>query len=249
MLHEGSSEQDARRSLWLVDSQGLVHEGRTNLETLKRKYSQSTKRLVEWKLSEPNRFTFQDVVRNVHPTILIGTSAQAGAFNEEIVRELATHVERPVIFPLSNPTSKSEAMPSDLLKWTSGRALVATGSPFPPTSYAGRLIRTGQCNNAFIFPGVGLGVIASGARRVTDSMFVVAARTLSDFSPALHDTDAPLYPPLERVREISRRVAVAVGAEAQRIGLAEKTSRDELEQKVSEKMWRPHYVPLRRAGF
>ena len=248
MLQEGISERDARQSLWLVDSQGLVHQGRSNLETSKQKYSQPIERMAEWKVRDPNSFTFQDVVRNVHPIILIGTSAQAGAFSEEIVRELAKHVERPVIFPLSNPTSRSEATPSDLLNWTNGRALIATGSPFPPTSFDGRLIRTGQCNNAFIFPGVGLGVIASGARRVTDSMFVVAARVLSDFSPALNDTDAPLYPPLESVREISLKVAVEVAVEAQRAGLTETTSLDELEKNVRDKMWRPHYVPLRRAA-
>jgi malate dehydrogenase (oxaloacetate-decarboxylating) len=248
MLYEGSSEGDARQSLWLVDSQGLVHEGRSNLETQKKKYSQSTERMAEWKVSDPNNFTFSDVVRNVQPTILIGTSAQAGAFSEEIIREMARHVERPVIFPLSNPTSKSEATPSDLLNWTSGRALIATGSPFPPTSYSGRLIQTGLCNNSFIFPGVGLGVIASGARRVTDSMFVVAAKTLSDFSPVLNDTDAPLYPSLERVRDISFQVALAVGIEAQRAGLAVTTSLDELKIKVTDTMWKPHYVPLRRAS-
>jgi malate dehydrogenase (oxaloacetate-decarboxylating) len=205
--------------------------------------------MAEWKVSDPNNFTFSDVVRNVQPTILIGTSAQAGAFTEEIVREMARHVERPVIFPLSNPTSKSEATPSDLLNWTNGRALIATGSPFPPTSYSGRVIRTGLCNNSFIFPGVGLGVLASGARRVTDSMFVVAAKTLSDFSPVLNNTDAPLYPPLELVRDISGEVALAVGIEAQRAGLAETTSLDELKRKVTDQMWKPHYVPLRRAAF
>ena len=199
-------------------------------------------------MTDPNRFTSPDVVKNVHPTILIGTSAQAGAFSEDIVRELAKHVERPVIFPLSNPTSKSEATPSDLLKWTDGRALIATGSPFQPTSNASRLVRTGQCNNAFIFPGAGLGVIASGARRVTDAMFVVAARVLSDFSPALKDADAPLYPPLESVREISRKVALAVGVDAQRASLTETTSFDELERSVTNKMWRPHYTPLRHVA-
>ena len=249
MLHEGHSEHDARQSLWLVDSQGLVHDGRSNLETQKKKYSQPTDRMAEWKVSDPNSFTFADVVRNVQPTILIGTSAQAGAFSEEIIREMAKHVERPVIFPLSNPTSKSEATPADLLNWTEGRALIATGSPFPPTNYSGRVVRTGQCNNSFIFPGVGLGVIASGARRVTDSMFVVAARTLSDFSPVLNDKDAPLYPPLELVREISCAVALAVGIEAQRAGLAETTSVDELKRNVADRMWKPHYVPLTRAAF
>jgi malate dehydrogenase (oxaloacetate-decarboxylating) len=243
MLQEGYSVPVAGQKLWLVDSKGLVHTGRHNLEDSKRRYAQPTERMGS---IDPAQFSFFDVVRHVQPMILIGTSGHTGAFTEEIVREMAKHVERPVIFPLSNPTSKTEATPSALLQWTDGRALIATGSPFQPTSYKGRLIKTGQCNNVFIFPGVGLGVIASGAHRVTDSMFSAAASVLSEFSPALSDPDAPLYPPLESVREISRRVAMAVGVEAQQAGLAETTSFAELEQNVRDKMWRPHYVPLRR---
>jgi malate dehydrogenase (oxaloacetate-decarboxylating) len=149
-----------------------------------------------------------------------------------------------VIFPLSNPTSKSEATPFDLLNWTAGRALIATGSPFPPVDHNGRLIKIGQCNNAFIFPGVGLGVIAAGARRVTDAMFSAAARVLSEFSPALSNPDGPLFPPLESVREISYRVALAVGAEAVRAGLT--SSRfDSLERAITNNMWTPQYVPLK----
>jgi malate dehydrogenase (oxaloacetate-decarboxylating) len=243
MLQEGYSELDGRQKLWLVDSKGLVHTGRTNLEDSKRKYAQPTERMAS---IDPESCKFFEVVRNVKPTILIGTSGQGGAFSEDIVREMAKHVERPVIFPLSNPTSKSEATPSELVQWTDGRALIATGSPFPPVSYKGRLIKVGQCNNVFIFPGVGLGVIASGADRVTDAMFSAAARVLSEFSPALNDTDLPLYPPLESVCEISRKVAVAVGVEAQQAGLTKPISLDELERNVRDKMWRPHYVPLRR---
>jgi malate dehydrogenase (oxaloacetate-decarboxylating) len=246
MLQEGYSEHDAKEKLWLVDSKGLVHTGRTDLEDSKRRYAQPTERMGS---IDPAGFSFFDVVRNVQPTILIGTSGQHGAFSEDVVREMAEHVERPVIFPLSNPTSKSEATPSELLEWTEGRALIATGSPFQPTSYAGRLIKIGQCNNVFIFPGVGLGVIASGANRVTDAMFSAAARVLSEFSPALTDAGAPLYPPLESVREISRKVAVAVGVEAQRAGLAETTSLAMLERNVRNKMWRPHYVQLRRTAL
>ena len=245
MLQEGFSEHDAKQKLWLVDSNGLVHTGRTNLEDSKRRYAQPAERMAS---IDPESFRFFDVVRNVKPTILIGTSGQGGAFSEDIVREMAKHVERPVIFPLSNPTSKSEATPAELLQWTDGRALIATGSPFPPVSYEGRLIKVGQCNNVFIFPGVGLGVIASGAERVTDAMFSAAARVLSEFSPALNDADAPLYPSLESVREISRRVAVAVGVEAQQAGLAETTSLNELERNVTDKMWRPHYVSLKRTA-
>ena len=224
----------AKQQLWLVDSKGLVYEGRSDLESSKKKYAQRN----------GGGLTFFDVVKKVHPTILIGTSGQHGAFTEEIVREMAKHVERPVIFPLSNPTSKSEATPADLLKWTDGRALIATGSPFPPVDHDGRLIRIGQCNNAFIFPGVGLGVIASGARRVTDAMFSAAARVLSEFSPALLDPNGALFPPLENVREISYRVALAVGAEAVRAGLTS-TSLASLESAVTNKMWTPRYFPLK----
>lgn len=245
MMVEGTTELEARARLWLVDSQGLVQPGRARVEPFKAKYAQPLETTGDWKVNDPSHVTFLDVVKNVKPTILIGSSAQPGAFTEEIVREMAKHVERPVIFPLSNPTSKSEATPSDLLDWTEGRALVATGSPFPEVVRDGRVIRIGQCNNSFIFPGVGLGVIAAGASRVTDAMFVAAALVLSEFAPALRDPDAPLYPPLEQVRDISFKVALEVAREAQRAGLAE-VDLDNLEQTVSGKMWKPHYVPLRR---
>jgi len=247
MMVEGVTAPEARARLWLVDSQGLVHTRRTKLGPFKQKYARAIEETLHWTLDDPPQLGFSEVIKNVKPTILIGTSAQPGAFTEEIVSEMAKHVECPVIFPLSNPTSKSEATPSDLLDWTEGRAVVATGSPFPAVVRDGRVIRIGQCNNSFIFPGVGLGVIASGARRVTDAMFVAAARVLSEFAPVLHDPDAPLYPPLEQVREISLTVAMAVAREARRSGLAE-VDRDNLEQTITGKMWTPDYVPLRRAA-
>jgi len=243
LLHEGYSKDEARKILWLVDSKGLVHAGR-KLESSKQKYAQPIERIAEWQVSNGTNITFCEVVKNLHPTILIGTSAQAGAFTEEIVREMAEHVLRPVIFPLSNPTIKSEATPEDLLEWTDGRALIATGSPFPAVKYAGRLVRIGQCNNALIFPGVGLGVIASGAQRVTDGMFVKAARVLSELSPINFDPEGQFYPPLENVREISRQIALAVGCEAQRVGLARPTCFEELKQRVANKMWHVDYVSL-----
>jgi malate dehydrogenase (oxaloacetate-decarboxylating) len=241
MVQAGHAEHDAKRKLWLVDSKGLVHDGRNNLESSKQKYAHPAASI------EAKGVNFFDVVRNIHPTILIGTSGQQGAFSEDVVREMARHVERPVIFPLSNPTSKCEATPGELFNWTNGRALVATGSPFPAVSHDGRLIKIGQCNNAFIFPGVGLGVIASRARRVTDAMFSAAARVLSEFSPALNDPSGPLFPPLEVVQEVSHRVALAVGAEAVRAGLTSMTL-DSLERAVTEKMWIPQYVPLRHVA-
>jgi len=241
MLRTGCSVDEAKHELWLVDSKGLVHTGRLDLEASKRQYAQPIERLTDFE-----RFTFSDVVQNVQPTILIGTSGQAGAFSEQIVRTMAAHVERPIIFPLSNPTSKSEAAPADLLEWTNGRALVATGSPFPPITRGGSSIRIGQCNNAFIFPGVGLGVITSGARRVTDAMFSAAASVLSEFSPALRNPMDALYPSLESVREISYEVALAVGAEAIRAGLSQLRSVNSLEAALANKMWLPRYVPLTR---
>jgi malate dehydrogenase (oxaloacetate-decarboxylating) len=246
MSSEGATAAEARANLWLLDSQGLVHTRRAGLEPFKQRYAQAFERLAGWDVERPGEFSLAAVVRNVRPTIMIGTSAQTGAFTEEIVREMARRVERPLIFPLSNPTSKSEATPRDLIDWTEGRAIVATGSPFPAVEYRGRTIRTGQCNNSFIFPGVGLGVLASGARRVTDEMFVAAARTLADFAPALSEPDAPLYPRLEDVREVSRAVATAVGLEAGRAGLAPETTPEELARRVERLMWTPHYRPLKR---
>jgi malate dehydrogenase (oxaloacetate-decarboxylating) len=248
MVSEGTTRGEARLSFWLLDSQGLVQTGRTDLEAEKQPYAQPPERTAQWKLAQPGRITLQDVVAHVHPTILIGSSAQPGAFTEAIVRDMAQYVERPIIFPLSNPSSKSEAHPQDLIDWTEGRALVATGSPYPPVMYNGRTIPVGQCNNMFIFPGVGLGIIASQARFVKDEMFVGAARALSDYSPAREDPNASLYPRVEDVREVARRVAMAVGKAAQQAGVAEQTSEEELERRITATMWVPQYPRLRRIG-
>jgi malate dehydrogenase (oxaloacetate-decarboxylating) len=244
MRTEGIAEATSQSALWLIDSRGLVHSARENVEPAKQKYAQSFEVVADWTLGQSGVITLNDVVQNARPTILIGTSAQSGAFTEELVRAMARHVERPIIFPLSNPTSKAEATPADILRWTDGRALVATGSPFAPVSHDGRTFRIGQCNNAFIFPGVGLGVLATRARRVTNEMFAAAAFALREESPVLSDEFAPLYPPLEEVRQVSRKVALAVAQEAQRAGLAEMTSADELERLVDEKMWSPEYPRL-----
>lgn len=241
MAREGVAPEDAKKSLWLIDSKGLVHDQRELDEAFKKKYAQPFERTAKWKLDNPSRINLADVVRNVRPTILLGTSAQPGAFSEEIIREMAQHVERPIIFPLSNPTSKCEATPIDLFRWTNGKALMATGSPFPPIVTDDGLIRIGQCNNSFIFPGVGLGVIASGACRVVDSMFTAAAQVLSEFAPSATDENGVLYPLLEEVRTISRKVALAVGLEAQKSGLAPKTDMATLEENVSRKMWGLNY--------
>ncbi|HKZ81897.1 MAG TPA: NAD-dependent malic enzyme [Pyrinomonadaceae bacterium] len=248
ICREGFSLEEARSRLWLVDTRGLIHGGRGELEPFKQKYAQPVESLAGWGLPTDARIGLDDVIKNVQPTILIGTSAQPGAFTEAIVREMARSVERPIIFPLSNPTSRCEATPKDLLAWTNGRAIVATGSPFEAVAVNGGSCRIGQCNNSFIFPGVGLGVLASGAWRITNEMFVSAAMALSEMAPALNNASEPLYPPLEQVREVSRKVALAVAGEAQKAGMAVETSLRELERRLDAKVWTPHYLKLKRTA-
>lgn len=184
------------------------------------------------------------MIGKIEATVLIGLSTVGGAFSEAIVREMARKVERPIIFPLSNPTSKSEANAEDLIRWTDGRALVATGSPFAPVSYGGRTIPIAQCNNVFIFPAMGLGLVASRARRVTNAMMLAAARALGANSPALKDSSASLLPRLTDIRRVAAEIATAVGVEAQKEGLAPKTTEDELRQRVSAAQWTPAYPSL-----
>jgi malate dehydrogenase (oxaloacetate-decarboxylating) len=243
MVEDGMRADEARGRIWLLDSHGLVHTGRPDLEAEKALFAQPA-----WPHSGPGAPTLDllEVVRHVRPTILIGTAARGGAFNERIVREMARHARRPVIFPLSNPTEKSEASPADLLRWTHGRALVATGSPFPAARVGRRSVRIGQCNNMFIFPGVGLGVLASGARRVTDGMFLAAARALSAAAPSRSDREAPLYPDIEHVRLTARAVAIAVATEAARTGVGKPLEAHTLEERVDALTWEPRYRPLTR---
>jgi len=245
MIADGLTQEQARARIWLVDSQGLVHEGRRDLDAQKRVYAQPLS-AIQGRGGSGEAPALLDVVRQVHPTLLIGTAAQAGSFNEEIVREMARHVERPVILPLSNPTSKCEALPSDLIQWTEGRAVVATGSPFDPVEYGGKRFEIAQCNNSYIFPGIGLGVLAMRSPRVTDSMFVAAARALSDMSPAHNDPGASLLPSLRQVRVVSRQVAIAVAREAIREGLVASMSDGDIGRCIDATMWTPQYLPYRR---
>jgi malate dehydrogenase (oxaloacetate-decarboxylating) len=245
MTRMGLSPLEALSRFWLVDRQGLIHSGMSDLDSLQRKFTQPIEQTANWRKDSAGSISLADVVRNVRPTILIGACGHPGTFTEPVIREMAQHVERPIVFPLSNPISRCEATPGDLLKWTGARALIATGSPFSTMDFEARTVAIGQCNNSYIFPGMGLGVITSGARRVTDDMFLAAARALSDCSPVRRDPVAPLLPPLENIRHVSRRIALAVGAEAQHEGLAEKTSHEELALRINSHRWQPTYRPMR----
>ena len=241
----GLSEPEARACLWLVDRHGLLLAGMQGLNPEQQRYAKPWDLVSGWQRTAAGEILLTEVVRRVRPTALIGVCGQPCAFSEEAVRAMAAGVERPVILPLSNPTSRSEALPVDLLTWTEGRALVATGSPFADVVHGGRVYPIAQCNNAYVFPGVGLGVIASAARRVTDEMFLAAARALADSAPVACAPGGALLPPLAELRRVSRQVALAVGAEAQRQGVAEQTTPEELERRVDAHRWEPRYLPLR----
>ena len=241
MKGEGLPEQEARRRFWVVDRGGLLHSGRKDLTLEQTVYAQPEDRVSGWPRTSDSHIGLADVIESIDATILIGLSTVGGAFTEAVVREMARKVERPIIFPLSNPTTKSEAKADDLIRWTDGRALVATGSPFAPVSYGGRAIPIAQCNNVYIFPAIGLGVVASGARRVTDAMMLAAARALAGNSPALKDPSASLLPPLTDIRRVAAQIAIAVGIEAQKDGLAPKLAEEELRQRVTAAQWTPTY--------
>ena len=239
MVTEGLSEQAALERIWVVDVVGLLTADRTDLSEAQRKFAQPPARVAGWDLSGPAQLA--DVVHPVDIGVLLGLSPATGAFTEDIVRELAGKTERPIIFPLSNPTSRAEARPSDLDQWTDGRALIATGSPFAPVKRNGVERPIAQCNNVYIFPAMGLAVTAAQATRVTDEMMRVAAAALGDESPALADPDQPLLPAWPDVPEIAVRIAHAVAVQAVSDGVAPKRSGEELNQRITEVRWIPEY--------
>ena len=246
MVEAGVSEADARSRFYLVDRDGLLVEGAGPLQPFQAPFAQRRERVAGWALKSAGRIALIDVIANAHPTVLIGTSGQAHAFAEPVVREMAKHAARPVIFPLSNPTERSEATPQDLMAWTQNRAVVGTGSPFPPIRRNGRPFRVDQTNNAYVYPGVGLGAIAVKASRISDAMFLAAARTIADLSPAKHDREANLLPPLAESRKLSFHVAVAVAEQAVVEGLAQCPPDRDIAAAVAAKMWEPVYAAYRR---
>jgi malate dehydrogenase (oxaloacetate-decarboxylating) len=245
MMAEGVPEREARRRFWAVDRQGLLTRGMTGLSDPQQRYARDTAEVTGWR-GAPGRIGLAEVVARIHPTVLIGTSARAGAFTEAIVRDMAARTERPVILPMSNPTALSEAIPGDLIAWTSGRALVATGSPYAAVDYRGIHYDIGQANNALIFPGLGLGVTAARARRVTGGMLLAAARAIADLTD-ISTPGAPLLPPIADLRETSVAVAAAVARAAEAEGLASVTLSSDLAGQMRALMWEPRYRPVRAA--
>jgi malic enzyme len=253
MVRSGMSEAEAGSAVALVDSQGLVHDERPQLDDDKRDVAYPAGLAVElgMALSEHGRNAqpaLVDVVRALRPTILIGTTAHAGTFTEDVIRAMASTTDRPIILPLSNPTANTEAVPADVLAWTDGRALVATGSPFAPVEIDGQRHEIGQANNVFVFPGIGLGAIVSETREVTDPMFLAAAETVAAFVTPERLAAGALYPSVADLRTVSREIAIRVATEAIRSGLSPLPETTDVEALVDAFMWWPAYAPYRRAA-
>ncbi|MGN9864187.1 NAD-dependent malic enzyme [Bacillus swezeyi] len=244
LLKEGMSEEESYRRFWCVDRNGLLTDNMTDLQDLQKPYARPAGEVKEFERNGPGEtIDLAEVVKKVHPTILIGTSTVSGAFTEEIVKEMAAHVQRPAIFPMSNPTPLSEAKPAELIKWTEGRALVATGSPFAPVEYNGTDYIIGQANNAFVFPGLGLGTLVSKARLITDNMFFASAEAIANMVD-IGRPGASLLPQVEELRTVSATVAAAVIKAAVQDGVAEAELEDVI-QAVQDAMWYPVYRPIR----
>ena len=245
MRDEGLTEAEAHQRIYAFNRYGLLVEGCQGIKPGQEKLLRSREDVAGWQLSGADTISLLDVVRNAGITVLAGVSAQAGAFTEEIVREMARHTGRPVIFPLSNPTSRAEATPADLLRWTEGRALVGTGSPFPPVEFGGRIQRIAQVNNSYIFPGLALGILVARAQRVTDRMIMAAARALASLSPARHDKTAPLLPPIAGARKVSLEVGEAVARQAIADGVSTLPATT-VRQALLDYVWEPVYQPYER---
>ncbi len=242
MVRDGLSPEEATARIWLVDRAGLVTDDMTGLPDYQRAYARPAAEAAGWQRSSRGAVELLEVVRRARPTVLIGTSTNHGAFTREVVEAVSAGVERPIILPLSNPTERIEAMPEDVVAWSRGKALVATGIPVAPFDYEGTTFTIGQGNNALLYPGLGLGVIVSGASRVTDGMLLAAAQAVAgQVDPT--EPGASLLPPVENLRASSATVAVAVARQAQADGVAT-ASHDNLIQAVQDAMWQPVYGNL-----
>lgn len=248
MVRDGLSVKEAYQRFWLIDRQGLLLDNDLDLTDAQKPYGRNHNEIDAWALNEKKHPSLTDTVRSIKPTILIGCSAQTGSFSQDIIETMSATCDRPIIFPLSNPDEKCEAQPSDILTWSKGRALVATGTAFPPIEYQNRMIQVAQCNNALVFPGIGLGVIAVNASRLTKEMILAAADVLCRFAPSKKDSFLPLLPSLDDAQTVAKEIAVAVARCAISSGYAKKNQDKDVEQLIEDIFWEPRYLPFRKVG-
>jgi malate dehydrogenase (oxaloacetate-decarboxylating) len=246
MIAEGMEETKARRHFFILDSRGLLQTTSTNLTEVQQRFAQPSELVSSWKAKEGGHIGLAEVIKNISATILIGVSSQPGQFTESIVKEMASKVNKPIIFPLSNPYDRTEAVPEDLVRWTEGRALIATGTGFPPVTLNGKTYRIAQCNNFYIFPAIGLAVSASGAKRVTDRMMIAAASALGNFQDAKGNNYSNaelllLLPPIESMRDVAIHIAIKVALQAQQDGVAPEMNEREVSEQVQKRFWISEY--------
>lgn len=247
MIGEGISDRQARSQVSMVDRDGLLTDDMQGLRDFQMRLATPVGSLSSWAIAGQNA-SLQEVVDNVKPDILIGVSGQAQLFTEALVRSMYAHCPKPIIFPLSNPSRHAEAQPADLVKWTHGDAIIATGSPFDPVIYHGKTYPVPQCNNSYVFPGLGLGVLAVEATRVSEEMLAQASETLAELSPLAQDEEGALLPPITEIAQISKKIAYAVARVAQQQGLAPELSSERLLAKIDALFWLPQYRPYRRSA-
>ncbi len=244
LTHHGLSKQEACRHIWMIDRHGLLHTGMKDLAPFQIPYAQPKEAVSSIGMDASKDILLEQVIEHVHPHALIGVSGSPGVFTEKAIRLMAKYVSRPILFPLSNPDTRCEAKPSDLIEWTDGKALIATGTQFPDVSYKGKTIRIDQCNNYYIFPAMGLSVLASKAKRVTSNMFYAAAEGLAALSPVLKNPQANLFPRADQVRDVAKKLSLQIALQAQKDGVAPSMSMEELQKSVNEVFWEPAYFPL-----
>lgn len=245
MKKSGLTDKEIFSKFYVLDIHGLIHSAQDIHDPHQRAFAQDYHAIKHWKVQKNDYISLEDVVDHAKPTILLGVSAQPNAFSQSVIEKMSAYCDRPIIFPLSNPTSKAEAIPQDLIEWSKGSAIVATGSPFHPVMFEGKTYPIAQCNNVCIFPGVGLGVTACQATKVTDEMFLRAAEVLSEYAPIIKDPYAPIFPSIKELRKISRTIGIAVATLAIRLGLSNATSKDPVAL-VDNTMWYPNYPHLKK---
>ena len=249
MKREGLSDSEAREQVYLIDSRGLVVDELDYLKSFQKPLAQSSAKVADWDKNGNGRIEFMEVLKNARPTVLVGVSGQPNTFNEEVVKLMCEFTQEPIILPLSNPTSRAEGIPAKILEWSQGKAVVATGSPFDPVELNGQTHVISQCNNSYIFPGVGLGVLAAKAERVTDNMLMAASEALAECSPLATTGSGPLLPALSDIREVSKKIAEVVARQAMEDDVAMTISERALKIRVEKNFWEPQYRFYRRTSF
>lgn len=237
LVRQGLPIEEAVKRFWLIDRQGLLVSTDLSLTEAQRPFART---------DTSTALSLRDTIVAIQPTVLIGCSAQPGSFSQDIIEAMASCCERPIIFPLSNPDEKCEAQPTDILTWSQGRALIATGTAFPAIQYQNRLVQIAQCNNALVFPGIGLGILAVKSKHLTKGMIWAATQTLSEFSPTKKDSFLPLLPSLDDIKVVAKAIAVSVAKQAIAEGLAQRNEKADIEKLIEELYWEPRYLPFRK---